>query len=320
MRALLAALAALAMSTPVAVAVADPCEENGKQLTEWLRPLRQRLWYRAPFRLQPGHALVAVDPGSLKKADTLPERGYLVELGATEVRLDGKVTTDAALAADLRTSIEALARLGRPAPAFPDDIVGGLVSDTPATAPPPSPPPSPEPTARVLLAVSPDVPWSRVVATAKAARAAGAGEIGFVFAASGLDVKPPGPSPIDARLQTIAADTEPARKAKALRTVLDEVVARCPDARPVVDANDAVAVAYASVFLSRCKCAVDLPSLRAFAWFMNYTESPMMTVHAPVSGRRTIKLSLSGRTPWAVAHKRVLAKYDSGRPVVLVSR
>jgi hypothetical protein len=323
MRALIASLA-LVLLVPVPAAAADPCAETGTQLTGWLLPLRQRLWYRAPFLLHPGQTLVAANPDRLTKVSTLPERGYLIELTATDARFEGRVTAEAELGARVKEVIAATTSdTVSSASGFDGDISGGLIGDAEPAPPPRRAPPPPVAAdrgpVRVLLAVAPEVAWSRVAATATAARAAGATEIGFVFEVTGRDVPPAGASKIDARLAAITADTDPARKATAARTLLDEVVATCPDARPLVDASN-VAYGFADVLLPRCKCAVDLPSLRAFAWFMSYVERPMLTVYAPVAGRKTIKLAIAGKTRWAVAHKQVLAKFNTGRPVVLASR
>lgn len=257
-------------AAPTGPATAASCATEADALAASLRTAESGAWFVSEVALVDRPDL---SPGA-------PSDVPVLELGVADTRFEGQALGPAALRERLAAVYGKRDERHALEPDRPDPSLVGLYIDG-------------------------RVDWSRVVEAWQAAHDAGMRAPVFVFAAT--PPTPPPRAPIDDELDAIPDGQRASGYAElltreiatcpALVRVFDQLATEPGDDKPrqVIDAVGPALVA--------CRCAVDIPGLRAVLWRVLIAPRPVTSLaFDPAAPAAT--LALPAGTPWSVASAR----------------
>ncbi len=252
----------------------ERCRADADDLGRFLRSLDHDA---NPFELSPRSRLAVRDDLAGRALEGRP----LVELTATEMRLDGKLyptleALEAALAAKHRDLLDAVGN-GRHLHAHP-----------------------PDPRA-LYFAIDRDVRWDRTVTTVAAAQRAWFNTIAFVFARTPAGSPPPR-TWVDAEYDALPPDDT---RYPAFIGLTNRVSASCTSLfQRQGDDSELSRTEYViqqtPQALIDCNCAVDLAAFRSLMWHLVGNDHPTSTLELELDPRAP-GFGLPGSASWAVA-------------------
>lgn len=174
-----------------------------------------------------------------------------------------------------------------------------------------------------LLIISPQAPWSAVVAAAEGLRQHGVYIVQFLFQAKGATgAAKPEPTPFDARLYGDGTARPLTEVVTAIREVSEKVYSGCPKLAavkpPSVEAEATAYLKQVQSVLPECGCGFDYPGYRALT-YAQFHRVPHAGVTLELLPRGTV-VSAKKNEKWSSAASLILAAAKADRPVRLVAK